>query len=169
MACGEVFRALDLRSELGKVFLEYSSKGHLVPDDFTLKLWHQQIKNMQVMGRFKPEIDHLVLDGIPRNINQAKLLDVHSQVIKVFHLQCPSRPKLVERLKRRALKDNRLDDANEEVIKQRLAVYDSESMPVLEFYGDRVINIDATIYPYKVLREILQHINTDAATEQPAS
>jgi adenylate kinase len=38
IACGEVFRAIDLHSEVGKVFLKYSSKGELIPDDFTVRL-----------------------------------------------------------------------------------------------------------------------------------
>lgn len=162
VACGEVFRALDMRSELGKLFLKYSSEGHLVPDDITVRLWEQHIENMVILGRFKPEIDHLVLDGIPRNITQAKLLNEKIRVKRVFHLSCPDRSKLVERLKKRALKDNRLDDANEKVIAERLATYDKETKPVLEYYGkDLVITIDATKYPYQVLRDILQHITTE--------
>lgn len=162
VACGEVFRALDMRSELGQLFLKYSSEGHLVPDDITVRLWEQHIENMVILGRFKPEIDHLVLDGIPRNITQAKLLNEKIRVKRVFHLSCPDRSKLVERLKKRALKDNRLDDANEKVIAERLATYDKETKPVLEYYGkDLVITIDATKYPYQVLRDILQHITTE--------
>ena len=39
LSCGDVFRALNHRSELGQVFLEYSSQGKLVPDEFTIRLW----------------------------------------------------------------------------------------------------------------------------------
>ena len=39
VACGDVFRNLRVGSPLGKVFLEYSSRGALVPDDFTVQLW----------------------------------------------------------------------------------------------------------------------------------
>ncbi len=162
VACGDVFRALDMRSELGQLFLKYSSEGHLVPDDVTVRLWEQHIENMVILGRFKPEIDHLVLDGIPRNLTQAKLLNSKINVRRVFHLSCPDRSKLVERLKKRALKENRLDDANEKVIAERLITYDKETKPVLEYYGkDLVITIDATNYPYQVLRDILLNMNTD--------
>jgi adenylate kinase len=44
-ACGDVFRSLDTRTELGQKFVEYSSKGHLVPDEFTIDLWKAQIDN----------------------------------------------------------------------------------------------------------------------------
>src|SRR4030095_10726567 len=73
-ACGDVFRSIDLRSPLGKAFLDYSSRGQLVRDDVTVDLWAQQIGNMVTLGRFKPEIDFLVLDGIPRNVEQARLM-----------------------------------------------------------------------------------------------
>lgn len=80
---------------------------------------------------------------------------------KVFHLTCPDRPQLVARLKKRAFKDNRLDDANEAVIRSRLETYDAESKPVLEYYGpDLVQVIDATQTPARVLLEILQTVKT---------
>lgn len=158
-ACGDVFRSIDLRSSLGKAFLEHSSRGELVPDDITVDLWSQQIRNMVTLGRFKPEIDFLVLDGIPRNVEQAKIMQDKLDVLHVFHLSCPDRSKLVERLKRRALRDNRMDDANDEVIKKRLETYVAQSKPVLDFYGAAsTTNVDATQWPYQILRDILNHI-----------
>lgn len=159
-ACGDVFRALDLRSPLGQAFLDYSSRGQLVPDDVTIDLWSNQINNMVTMGRYKPDIDFLVLDGIPRNVHQAQMLSEKMTVHRIFHMSCPDRSKLVERLKRRALKDNRLDDANEEIIRQRLQTYEQQSKPVLDFYGPKLtVEIDATQWPYQVLRDILDHID----------
>ena len=46
VACGEVLRSLDLNSRLGKVFLEYSSKGEFVPDDIAIQLWRDYIDNL---------------------------------------------------------------------------------------------------------------------------
>ena len=158
-ACGEVFRSLDLTSELGKVFLSYSSKGQLVPDEITVQLWHNQIKSMETLRRFDAKTDCLVLDGIPRNEHQAKMMDAHLNVVKVFHLSCKDRAKLVERLKRRALHDNRLDDANEDVIRKRLELYDHESKPVLEHYGEnKLVFIDANQSPLDVLRSVLSNL-----------
>ena len=78
------------------------------------------------------------------------------EVDKVFHLSCPDHAKLVERLKKRALKDNRLDDANDAVIRKRLETYESETKPVLDCYGPELIHtIDATQSPARVLWEIL--------------
>ena len=110
--------------------------------------------------KFKPDIDILVLDGIPRNVAQAKIMDDLIDVKKVFHLSCPNREALFARLKKRALKDNRLDDANDEVIKKRLATYEQESKPVLSYYSKgRITCLDATEPPAKVLMHILESVN----------
>ncbi len=158
-ACGDVFRSLDLSSDLGKAFLQYSSKGLLVPDDLTVQLWQNQIDANVQTKRYKPESDYLILDGIPRNVQQAKLMADRLEVVRLFHLTCPDRSKLVERMKRRALKENRLDDANEEVIRRRMDVYDRETKPVLDFYGPkRRTEIDAAQTPVEVLSDVLQVI-----------
>jgi adenylate kinase len=159
-ACGDVFRSLDIHSPLGQKFLEYSSRGELVPDAITIDLWSQQIGHMTHLRRYKPEIDLLVLDGIPRNVNQARILEQSLEVLYVFHLDCSDRAKVVERLKRRALKDNRLDDANESVIRARLETYEFETKPVLDHYGPTLTTfIDATQWPYQVTKDILNHLD----------
>jgi adenylate kinase len=161
-ACGDVFRAVDIRSDFGQAFLHYSSKGQLVPDDVTIGLWSKHIEGMERSGRFKPDIDFLVLDGIPRNLNQAKMLQSKLDVRRVFHLTCSDKSKVYDRLKRRALKENRLDDINEEVIERRLKVYDEETKPVLEFYGAKHIShINADQWPYQVLRDILNDVEVE--------
>ena len=158
-ACGEVFRSIDTRTPLGKAFIDFSSKGELVPDEITVELWRVSIQLCVDSHQFKPDLDYLVLDGIPRNVSQADLMDPFIDVRKVFHLSCPDRSKIVARLKKRAIKDNRLDDANEEVIRQRLETYQRESKPLLEHYGDGlIVNIDATDPPMVVLNTIVSHI-----------
>ena len=136
--------------------MEYSSRGELVPDDLTVQLWRANIAQRVDGHVFKPEIDFLVLDGIPRNVEQAKLMERDIEVLKVFHLSCPDRTELARRLRKRALKDNRFDDANESVIQQRFATYEAETKPILDYYkGDRVVDIDASQPPAKVLYDIL--------------
>jgi adenylate kinase len=155
-ACGDVFRSLKADSEIGRVFLEYSSRGELVPDVPTIELWHHFIEASTRSGRFHPEQDTLLLDGIPRNVHQARILKGTLEVIAIFNLGSPHREILVQRLQRRALKDNRLDDANLDVIRSRLETYERESRPVLEFYDSKIVHdIDASQKPEKVLFDIL--------------
>lgn len=156
-ACGDVFRNLSVDNELGRVFLEYSSRGELVPDEPTVQLWRENIEAHTRTGRFNPERDTLVLDGIPRNAHQAEMLRDTLDVLAIFYFTCPDINKLVARLQRRALHDNRLDDANLEVIRNRLETYERETKPVLEFYGSSLVKtIDATQTPVNVLRDILR-------------
>lgn len=161
-ACGDVFRSIDTRTELGQKFLEYSSRGELVPDEITLKLWEVRINDCVQTHAFKPAIDALILDGIPRNVRQAELMADMIDVKRVFHLNCPDRSALVERLKKRALKDNRLDDANEKVIHHRLDTYEKESRPLLDYYGkDLIEDIDASLTPIEVFGKIVNSILRD--------
>ncbi len=156
-SCGDVFRSLKLDSELGRVFAQYSSRGQLVPDGPTIELWRQFIDACQQAGRYDPTTDLLVLDGIPRNANQARLLAGTLDVRAVLHLTCSAFDKLVERLQRRALRENRLDDANLDVIRHRFEAYEHETRPVLDFYGKSLLHVvDATQSPVGVLHDILK-------------
>ena|SRR5258706_7369936 len=156
-ACGDAFRNLRIDDPLGRTFIEYSSRGKLVPDEPTITLWSKNIQNSTLDGEFNPERDTLVLDGIPRNVRQAEILNDTLDVKAVCNLTCTDMEKMTERLQRRALRENRLDDANLDVIKRRLETYELETRPVLDFYGPKLVhNIDSTQSPLDVLRLILE-------------
>jgi adenylate kinase len=165
--CGDVFRSLDTRTALGQKFVYYSSRGELVPDELTIELWHAQILNWSALHVYKPDIDFLVLDGIPRNVRQAQILADHVEVHQVFHLSCPDRSELAHRMRKRALKDNRLDDASDKVIEQRIATYEAETKPILDFYSRALVtDIDATQPPVVVLSEIIDRITSLSAFQE---
>ncbi len=155
-ACGDVFRQIDINSELGKIFYEYSSRGELVPDDVTVKMWAESIHAHTVLSDYKPKADVLILDGIPRTLEQAKLIEQHVEVIQIIHLVCNNQEAMFERMRRRALKENRLDDADEKVIRHRWAVYEQQTRPVLGYYPKEMIEeVGSIASPAAVLREIL--------------
>lgn len=159
LSCGEVFRTLDMSSDLGRVFYEYSSRGELVPDDATVKMWQQNMHAQTVLSRYKPNADLLVLDGIPRNANQAKLLEKHLNVLLIVHMVCRDKEEMIKRLRRRALKENRADDAREDVIRRRWDVYEQETFPVLEYYPKSIVRtVDAFGSPARVLQHILEAV-----------
>ena len=158
-ACGDVFRNLRLENPLGKKFIEYSSKGELVPDELTVELWRKHVESSTSKGEFHPEHDMLVLDGIPRNTHQVKMMSEAIDVRAVLHLACSDMSKMEERIQRRALKENRMDDGNIEVIQQRFETYKQETQHVLDCYPNDIIHdIDSTNSPAKVLRDILSVI-----------
>jgi adenylate kinase len=154
---GDAFRSLRVDSPLGRTFVEYASKGLLVPDEPTIELWRQSVQGLIANGRFDPQADTLVLDGIPRNPNQARIMESLIDVKAIFNLFCPIMDRLVVRLQRRALKENRLDDANVEVIRHRLETYKRETRAVLDCYPEHTIHqVDSTQEPLLVLLDILK-------------
>jgi adenylate kinase len=155
-ATGDIFRSLDLQSEMGRIFWEYAGKGKLVPDEITIRLWKQYIMGIEMINQFHPNNEILVLDGIPRNLKQAQLLEETIDVVKVIHLVCADMNKMVERLRRRALRENRFDDASDEVIRRRLEVYDRDTKPVLNHYPpEKVVRVEATMSQIRVLNQLV--------------
>ena len=157
LSCGEVFRSLDIHSDLGKVFYEYSSRGELVPDDVTVEMWAENIHAQTILSLYKPHDDLLVLDGIPRNAHQAEIMDRYIDVLGIVHLVCKDKESMLKRLRRRALKENRADDAKEDVIRNRWDVYERETAPVLEHYSSAIVHeVDAAGSPASVLQHVLE-------------
>jgi adenylate kinase len=158
-ACGDVFRNLSIESPIGRTFVDYSSRGELVPDEPTIELWRQSMTANTTTGRFRPKLDTLVLDGIPRNAPQAEMLKDTLNVVAIFFLRSTNNQSLVQRIQRRAIKENRLDDASLKVIRRRLEAYEEETKPVLNYYGRALVhNINADQTPAKVLVDILRHV-----------
>lgn len=158
---GDVFRNLSPDTPEGKTFFEYSTKGLLVPDDVTIDVWRANIDAQVVVGAFRPQHEILLLDGIPRNANQAGLMDEHVDVRRIIHLVCPDEDAFVARLKERATKQKRLDDAREDVIRKRFEVYKKETRPVLEHFDPSLISdVDAMGPIPLVLERCLGVLNT---------
>lgn len=155
-ATGDIFRSLDLTSEMGRKFQEYAGRGELVPDEFTIRLWKQYIQGMELINQFRPTTEFLVLDGLPRNTKQAELLKDTIEVSAIIYLRA-EKAKMVERLRRRALKENRFDDASDVVINKRMDVFEKETRPVLDLYPTKLVTrIDATMSQIRVLSEIVK-------------
>ena len=51
-SCGDVFRSIDINSKLGKIFYDYSSRGELVPDDVTVRMWAENIRAHTIIGDY---------------------------------------------------------------------------------------------------------------------
>ncbi len=144
LATGDIFRSLDKESELGQKFLHYSTRGELVPDDLTIELWQDFVKQLIADGKFRPADDVLLLDGMPRSVAQAQMLTGLINPLAIIHLVAPDINAMVQRMKLRAEKESRADDADENVIRNRFEVYNNETAPVLNHYDPSLaINIDA--------------------------
>jgi len=157
LACGDVFRSIDVSSDLGRAFLEYSSRGELVPDQLTIDMWRQNMHAQTILSLYKPKVDLLILDGIPRNVGQANAMDEYLDVLGVIYLKCTDIEEMVHRMKRRAIKENRLDDVDEKVVRRRFDVYERETAPVLAHYPKSIIHeVNASGSPASVLMHVLE-------------
>jgi adenylate kinase len=156
LSCGEVFRSLDINSPEGLEIYKYSSQGMLVPDETTIKVWKRHLDALTVLSHYKPHEDLLILDGIPRNLRQAELLEEHVHVLQIVHLMCPDTEAMIHRIRRRAIRENRADDASEDVIRRRFNVYKEETEPILGYYPESIVSeVDAIGSPADVLLKVL--------------
>jgi adenylate kinase len=159
LSVGDVFRNIDIGSEDGKEVYKYSSQGQLVPDELTVRIWKKALNAYIAMSTFKPREDLLVLDGIPRNAAQTELVKDHLDIRQVVHLESKTMESMIDRLKRRAIRENRADDANEDVIRKRFEVYQEQSASVLDCYPKEIIaTVEAAGSPAEVLANILEQV-----------
>ena len=159
LATGDMFRSLDKNSEIGRECTTYSSQGKLVPDELTIKLWHQHMNKLMETEKYNPDIDLLVLDGLPRSSKQVMLTKDFLCIKKILYLSCNNMEEMIKRMQKRAIEENRVDDADEQIIRKRFDVYENESRPVLEMFDSSLISkIDALKTPDEVSKSILKVI-----------
>lgn len=133
LSTGDVFRYnIKNETELGVLAKSFMDKGQLVPDDVTIKLLISEIEK-------HPEAEGFIFDGFPRTTPQAEALDRilserGTSINKMLALDV-EREELKERLKNRAISSGRADDANPEIIENRINVYMEETFPLKEFYA----------------------------------
>ena len=160
ISCGDLFRKLPKYGTLGKEIVDFTSQGFLVPDDLTVRIWERHVKILELQEYLFPDLHTLVLDGLPRNYAQAEMLDHMLDVAQIFHLKIADNAKTMARLKSRALRENRLDDINDEVIRRRLKTYLDETYQTLSFYDPSLIyEVDAAQSPIDVLRDIIDRLS----------
>ncbi|MCB1081389.1 MAG: nucleoside monophosphate kinase [Chlamydiia bacterium] len=156
LSSGDVFRGLSPESPAGKLYHKYAGKGQLLPDDVTIEIWHHYVMGLIATNKYFPSEQLLLLDGIPRTVKQAEILERYIEVKKIILLEIYNKDILVQRLKRRALIEKRHDDNDESILRKRMEIYEKETFPVLAYYPDTLIaRFNADQRPLEVLRDIL--------------
>ena len=160
ISMGDVFRKIPKWGQFAQELARYTSAGQLVPDDLTVRIWENHIKILELQELLQPERTTLVLDGLPRTYKQAERLDAFLDVVQIFHLKINDMLEAIERLKGRALHENRLDDMNEEVIRRRLNGYFDETFKTLAFYPPEIVHdVDAGQSPLEVHCDISNRLS----------
>lgn len=133
LSTGDLFRFhLKHETELGKLAKSYMDRGHLVPDEVTINMLKSAVLEQKEPKGF-------IFDGFPRTNPQAGALDqllseLNTQITLMLGLEVEEE-ELKTRLTQRALSSGRSDDADPEIIANRIAVYHRETAPVKEFYA----------------------------------
>ncbi|MBT8072293.1 MAG: adenylate kinase [Xanthomonadales bacterium] len=139
-------------SELGLRAKSIIDKGELVSDEIVSKMLEERLGQADVAGGF-------ILDGYPRNVAQAKSLDVMLERIgqpadEAIHIDID--PELiVARIAKRAKEEGRSDDT-EETVRNRLRVYEEQTAPVADYYAER--GLLTRVLGEGTIEEILQRI-----------
>jgi adenylate kinase len=155
IATGDLLRNhVARRTALGRAVQQHLDGGTLVPDDLVLDMVRQAIvAAAATTGGY-------VLDGVPRNMAQARALyqiglELGMTANVALHLQAED-AELLRRLLARAALEGRSDDT-EEVIRRRLRLYREVTHPIVAWYGSRgiLVSVDAMRPAEQVGREIL--------------
>jgi adenylate kinase len=180
ISTGDMFReAVKGGTEFGKKAEECMNRGELVPDEVTCGMVKERIARDDCTGGF-------MLDGFPRNLKQAEalagittihtavLLDVPEQVSldrlsgrrqcrecgAIFHLLfVPSKQEGV--CDKCSGELYQRDDDKPEAIKERLAIYRSETMPIVDYYEKQgvLVTVDGAGTVDEVVEKILAKLD----------
>jgi adenylate kinase len=154
IAAGDLLRAeVDAGTPIGNKVSSYLDRGELVPDDVIIELLMPVItKSVEGNG--------YVLDGFPRSVGQALVArglaeEAGATPDAVIYLEA-TRDELVRRILARAEVEGRSDDT-EEVIHNRLQVFDEATLPLVDYYRGRGLLrvVDANRSEDEVTAEIL--------------
>lgn len=132
ISTGDVFRYnIKNETELGKLAQKFMDRGKLVPDEVTIDMLGNEVSK-------HPESRGFIFDGFPRTVSQAEALDEllgskGTEVSAMLSLEVPEE-ELKIRLMGRAKDSGRADDADPDIIQNRIDVYNEETAPVKDYY-----------------------------------
>ena len=132
VSTGEIIRShIKSQTELGLQMQEYISRGELAPDSVVIGMIENYLaENKGIKGT--------IFDGFPRTTAQAeafdKLLEQHNDSVDIMIYMDVPEEELVKRILLRGKESGRADDASEDVIRNRIAVYNQQTAVVADYY-----------------------------------
>ena len=186
VASGDLFRhALAEKTELGMLAKSYMDKGELVPDEVTINMVLERIVQPDCAGG-------VLFDGFPRTLSQAEALDKRLEseskaIDSVVYIEVPEE-ELVKRLsgrwicracqtpyhavssppKKAGVCDEcggelyQRDDDKEETVRERLKVFMSQTLPIVDYYGGqgKLVRVDGNKDIAEVSSDIMGKVRT---------
>ncbi|MDD3003500.1 adenylate kinase [Flavobacterium sp.] len=132
LSTGDIFRFnIKENTDLGKLAKTYMDKGDLVPDEVTIKMLESECNQY-------PNSSGFLFDGFPRTISQAQALDAflnskNEEISATIALEADDEI-LVKRLLERGKTSGRVDDQDEEKIRNRYQEYNEKTAPLMDYY-----------------------------------
>lgn len=135
ISTGELLRAeIAAETPLGLQAKELIAGGNLVPDEVVIGM----IKNAFATTS---GVEGFLLDGFPRTLAQAEVLDKllsdNGEEVNAVISLVISEELIHERLKHRALKEGRADDASDEIVTNRINTYHRQTQPLIAYYREK--------------------------------
>jgi adenylate kinase len=159
LSSGDIFRGLDPASKAGKIYHMHASRGHLVPDEMTIEIWHHYVWGLMATNCYFPQRQLILLDGVPRTLKQSEILDEYIDVKQVIVFDIKNVEELHRRMLQRGAIERRSDDKDIDVLKTRMRVHEQETLQVLQHYPKSLIShFNAHQRPIEVLRDILDKL-----------
>ena len=161
VSTGEMFRALDDATPLGREVSEIMGRGDLVPDEITIRMIRERLAEDDARDGF-------ILDGFPRNLAQAEaldqMLDEIGRALDVIFFFDLDDETAKERALGRAVAEGRTDDTPESITR-RLSLYHEQTKPVVEYYRTtgKLVPLHANRSVEEVAAEIESALDTVSA------
>ena len=146
---GEMLRAISKQNtEDGRTVKKLLDQGKFAPTPLTIKIVKQRLEKPDAQKGY-------IFDGFPRSVEQAKMMEEQGiEYDYVINLVIPEE-EIIKRLTARGREDDK-----PEIIKKRLATYEKETRPLLDFYKKEIINIKAYgDTPEAIAKQIVQKVS----------
>ena len=176
ISTGDIFREnIKNSTDIGKIAKSYIDKGQLVPNDVTVEIVKQRLEQEDCKNQ------GYLLDGFPRNIEQAIELDKFSKIDVVLNVDVDFN-KLINRITGRRVcpkcgasyhvstlngetkcKECKTelimrDDDNEETVIKRIEVYNKQTAPLIEYYEKqgKLVTVDGNLEIEETFKQIVK-------------
>jgi adenylate kinase len=166
ISTGDIFRnEIKNQTPLGKRVKEVIDSGHLVSDELLMEIIENAMEKLGNPNGF-------IFDGFPRTLRQARDMDEmmhrHKECISLVLALDVNREEIIERLLIRAQEQGRKDDT-EEVICNRLEVYQNQTSPLIDYYKNqsKFVSINGVGTQEGIFAKICRTIDPYMATANP--
>ena len=170
ISTGDIFREnIKNQTEIGKQAKAIIDRGELVPDEITIKIVENRLKEDDCKDGF-------ILDGFPRNLTQAKALENFAKIDRVILLDVPNEEIERRMSGRRTCKDcgeiyntetydkttcakcggelYQREDDKLETVRNRLEVYERQTAPLINFYQDKIFRAEGKDTPQETYEPV---------------